>query len=586
MSEELFLTFKVKHFEQIKFVDVLAELNSLGNIDCWSEDLYFAIADSFLGFNTAFPDILDVVAKGTDGGFKPISKDRNVLLSSIGIIHAEVMVLHAFARLLGGSGEGNSATKPSTRKVEFTGDCAKLCKDIVKNSYEMVEMCHKLRDELIIEGLITDTSTYDEVLRMKNLMMALLKYIGLGLEVDIEKSRYGLNRVSDFVLYNKMNCDTPFNNVAKEMGFFDDKGFMEKLKYKRNLLRSFMSRTRDQVLLNFELPDTPDKREERAEMKAKKEAESRSELEIVKKLASSKIAELEEEENQQKTKKSKVTKNHSTISQTEKVKEDGPTATVVEKNDNAIAFQFMERPEDNASHLCLYDKYNPTTMDPIVLDFLIGLFDAYKISFADLKIWDCCGGMHQVLAKGLIKLGLSNVVTSDSQNFAGLSFVFDLLTSEITFQDYNMIVTAPPSDTRNEIITKLLSQSKPFAMLLPLSVVTSSFGKRIFSGTKGVIMIPIASRVRVLKGKKNDKKVLGDLAWFVFNLPNRDMNNPLVIQYFQRPIESVEQFDTDDEKSNEQSDDDEIDLVTKKNENELVEPLYQEQIIETEDEHM
>lgn len=112
-----------------------------------------------------------------------------------------------------------------------------------------------------------------------------------------------------------------------------------------------------------------------------------------------------------------------------------------------------------------------------------------------------------------------------------------------------MGITNPPFKYKKKILEKLFSFGKPFAVLLPMSILVTMYGKNIFcSHHRGTVMIPIAPKVKFLK---LDKQVqVGDIAWFVGNLQVSVYSiYPIVLEFVDRDKSSKETFMTDDEEA-------------------------------------
>jgi hypothetical protein len=91
----------------------------------------------------------------------------------------------------------------------------------------------------------------------------LLKYISVGLSKQPGAgSRYGCGIVSDFDLYYNMATDKLFNDMLDKVHFdYNDKVKYNNLKKNRTNLRQWLIRLRNNLIMDLELPETPDKNE-------------------------------------------------------------------------------------------------------------------------------------------------------------------------------------------------------------------------------------------------------------------------------------------------------------------------------------
>jgi hypothetical protein len=95
-----------------------------------------------------------------------------------------------------------------------------------------------------------------------------------------------------------------------------------------------------------------------------------------------------------------------------------------------------------------------------------------------------------------------------------------------------------------------------FALLLPITVISTMYGKNLFSANPGTIMIPISTKVRF---RKEGRQVqVGEVAWFVGNVPNVDKSSALVVHYFQRIPQSRDNYITTNDEQDVEDDDNEL----------------------------
>jgi hypothetical protein len=144
-------------------------------------------------------------------------------------------------------------------EIVFSINAKNFCKDILSNAFYIKNSSIQLRDELMKMGIITDEDTFVSVSNNVKLKLALLKNISIELSQDLNQSRYGMNIVSDFDLFHNMATDKEFLDFLMKSKRFDvaDVNQYSKLKKNRSNLRQWLLRIRNNVILDFELPETP-----------------------------------------------------------------------------------------------------------------------------------------------------------------------------------------------------------------------------------------------------------------------------------------------------------------------------------------
>lgn len=362
-EEEFYQTFEVKCEEETKYINVIAEKDEDDNLDSWSYDLYIAICESL---NVSM-DMVNLVGKNKYGAKRtPIDKDDNVLLSSQGISSKTTLILAMVQRLRGGTGgpsSPNSDDISDENDVKMSAKAIELCKMITQSNYEVLDICRNLRNELEIIGILPDTATYATVKGNTAFCRALLGYVALGLNKTPQTSRYGCGIVSDYDLYHRLDKDAPFNDFCTDTAKIKlNTPEYDQLKKNRANVRRFIGRVRDQTILNFELPETPDVRETRSVQKSEKEIEQK----VLKKLAQSKI----DDDDQQVSKKKKpVDKDiEKKYFSTEAVESNGLDS----EDDCGLKTEkkhLGRRSNNSKEYKTSLDVYES---DPVVIDYLLG----------------------------------------------------------------------------------------------------------------------------------------------------------------------------------------------------------------------
>jgi hypothetical protein len=175
----------------------------------------------------------------------------------------------------------------------------------------------------------------------------------------------------------------------------------------------------------------------------------------------------------------------------------------------------------------------------------------------DLKVWECCCGKNQNMVKALKMQGYTNIVASDVCKFDGsesMDFQFDLLGEE-TFEDYNMVITNPPFKLKRKILERMYQKGKPFALLLPISILGTKYFKKIAKEHRGTVIIPLAPKVTFMKDNKAVQ--VGEVAWFVWGLPDlMECQYTAVVHFVDRPQNKDTGFVTEDEMTEFEQDED------------------------------
>lgn len=65
--------------------------------------------------------------------------------------------------------------------------------------------------------------------------------------------------------------------------------------------------------------------------------------------------------------------------------------------------------------------------------------------------------------------------------------------------DFDMIITNPPFKHKKKILERCFMSGKPFALLLPLSILGTKYGKNVFTEYRGTVMIQISKKAKFMK---------------------------------------------------------------------------------------
>jgi hypothetical protein len=126
----------------------------------------------------------------------------------------------------------------------------------------------------------------------------------------------------------------------------------------------------------------------------------------------------------------------------------------------------------------------------------------YLISKGYKDVWEpACG--NGKLAKALQSFGLNVICTDINQGIDFLRFnpIFD----------YDVIVTNPPFNQRNQFLKRCYSIGKPFCLLMP-TIFTIEMG--VLFRHYGIEMLVITRRLRFIKDGKKSTSAPFSVAWF------------------------------------------------------------------------
>jgi len=355
-------------------------------------------------------------------------------------------------KLLGGTGDLTSSTKtalPPPPKFPFD-ELKHLCKSIVQDAMGIRQKSMAMKEILIAKGVIKPETTYVNLKENHMLMSHLFDAISLGLEEDPSKcSLYGLGLVSDFDLIWNLKEDIKFNTKMKQLCIAVGSIQYTTLYNKRRSLRRYVTKIRDFVIDSFELPETPDRTTERETKKKRAKADVTKEE--AEKIASEKLEQAVEVANE-KTKKKKSSS--SEIATTDSgTKQMNPT------------YRFLG--QRSYRHKKYFDEFATPfhIIDPL-LDFL-------SLNPATV-IWEPCCGRLRNISKCIEKRNIT-VISSDIQEGFG-SFACNFLQYDCN-TGYDMIITNPPWSSNKEFLNRLITNKKPFAVLLKVEVIGTKYFK-------------------------------------------------------------------------------------------------------------
>lgn len=402
---------------------------------------------------------------------------------------------------LRGGGDGEDIQSVELQALESSSEFNELIAQFMGNNYGILKIGVAMKECLIKLRVLKDVDCYHDVTSNQWLMSFLLKRIGTMLSDKVETSFYGCGVVSDFDLFINMSTDPDFNDLCPRFNVELDSPLYIDLKKKRTNLRRWVGRLRDQLVHSFGLPETPDSRDARRQLKTKEEVR-KEELE---KLAKKVVGDGKNDTTLKPKKKAKIADNT----------KQGVDLEAKKKNDEPV--KFLGRRSGSKSNLLdLYETEQPD----IIIDYLYSFLFKHNLNLlSSMKIWECCCGKTLKMYDSLKKIGFDDVIKSDIVQYPGIDFRYDVLNEngDSTFEKWDMIVTNPPFSKKKEFLQFLYSQLKPFAVLLPMSVINTKYAKEIFK-EKYCIVLPITPKVTF---KHDGKSVqVGEIGWFLGNVDN------------------------------------------------------------------
>jgi hypothetical protein len=156
-----------------------------------------------------------------------------------------------------------------TDELIFSNEARTQCKLIMEAGYAFRSQSIVLKEIFIHDGIITLTTTYNDLNGNHTLKKGLFDLLVGGLSDKPNNSKYGCAMVSDFDLCCNLQPDKAFNTKMKELNVSNLTESYDRLRKNRSKIRKFMSKMVQTVIDCFELPEMPDKEGESAKKKAK-----------------------------------------------------------------------------------------------------------------------------------------------------------------------------------------------------------------------------------------------------------------------------------------------------------------------------
>ena len=139
---------------------------------------------------------------------------------------------------------------------------------------------------------------------------------------------------------------------------------------------------------------------------------------------------------------------------------------------------------------------------PSALDPLLPYLDKNK------TIWECAAGKGYLVSK--LKQEGFKVVDTD------ILMGFDFITKEPNF-DFDTIITNPPYSKKYEFLKRAYELNKPFAFLMPLTILETEKRQTLFK-KYGIEILLLKKRINFITPSGKDSGSWFAVAWFCWRL--------------------------------------------------------------------
>jgi hypothetical protein len=358
-----------------------------------------------------------------------------------------------YPKLLGGSEDTLSNT------------CQGIIGLIVKDSYSIHTLAKSLRDNLIMDNIIGEETTYQQFMNNGKLKSLMYNTIKLHLSDSIKLSKFGGGIVSDFDLIFNLQVTQNFYDRMKELKIAEGTETFEKLRCARGVVRRFVTKIRDGIIVMMDLPETPTKEDLKKIKEKKKKIKTKEDV----------------KESIEKSKESLKLTHNTVITSSNDGDSDAESGT----DDVADSIQKIEFVElcDKRKFLGQRSSENKPSLDEYathreVVEPLIAHLD---LSASEYAIWDpCCGSLNAIC--NIFHDRGFETLKSDIQNLELEEFTQkDFLKHEEVVSSEIFIITNPPWSQNKLFLHKLVSMNVPFCCLLKLDVLGTKYFKDVLS---------------------------------------------------------------------------------------------------------
>ncbi len=166
----------------------------------------------------------------------------------------------------------------ATTMKEFSEEAKAKCADLMYYARSGVIGARDLYKMLILSGHLKDSMDYDDIVQDSLFMIMLKDNLAKSLETDPSKSLYGNGMISEYDLYWKVDTDVQLLVHFKNKNINITADQMVMLKKARKDLKRLVTETRDNVVMNFEVTNTPLTKQQTKQLLTKTDQEIETEI--------------------------------------------------------------------------------------------------------------------------------------------------------------------------------------------------------------------------------------------------------------------------------------------------------------------
>ena len=125
----------------------------------------------------------------------------------------------------------------------------------------------------------------------------------------------------------------------------------------------------------------------------------------------------------------------------------------------------------------------------------------------DKKIWECAAGEFNIV-NFFKREGFECIGTE-------LKYGFDFLEDTPNFE-FDIIITNPPYSLKTKFIERCLTYKKPFALLLPITILDGKKNHNLLKSNNITAILPLG-RIDFIKSGRKLGRPAAYIGWFLFN---------------------------------------------------------------------
>jgi hypothetical protein len=350
----------------------------------------------------------------------------------------------------------------------LSNTCQELIGLMVKDSYSLHILAKALRENLILDNIIGEETTYQDIMNNGKLKSMLYNTVKLFLSDSLVDSKFGGGIVTDFDLIINLQVTKYFYDKMKELKIAEGTETFDKLKAARGVVRRFVTKIRDGIIIMMDLPETPTKEDMKKDKESKKKAKTK---EDVKESIEKSKETLKRSQNADISISSNDVGNFLADVNSDTDEDSMPNVELMELCEKR---KFLgQRSSENA--VSLLDDYATHR------DVVEPLIEHLGLNKQDFIIWDPCCGRLNAICKLFKQIGFETI-QSDIQNLEGEDFThIDFLNHEDDGSTGTLIITNPPWSQNKKFLHKLVSMNGPFCCLLKLEVLGTKYFKNVLT---------------------------------------------------------------------------------------------------------